>query len=240
MDVTERLFAQPQPSPQPQLLGGDGDGRDRDERDELDPELLSLPDPPRSGRTLTVAVLVLAAVSALAMTFALRRDVAYALAPLLGHEGVAADVGDLRLASPELLNANENRFVRGDAMLGAAGGIRYERPLVADSFRTLPVAGRGDLWVDLRVPAGQENGRWEPPRTFAGRLVRFGDAGPRHRGIAGAIAGVTHERVPASAWLMVDGEEPASSRWVLALAAALLAFAVWNVLSALRLVRKLS
>jgi hypothetical protein len=229
--MTERLSAQPPP----QLLG-----RDRDEQDELDPELLSLPDPPRSGRTLTMAVLVLAAVSALAMTFALRRDVAYALAPLVGHggQGVAADVGDLRLATPDVLTANENRFVRGDAMLGAAGGIRYERPLVADSFRTLPVAGRADLWVDVRVPAGQENGRWEPPRTFAGRLVRFGEAGPRHRGIAEAIAGLTHERVPASAWLVVDGEEPASSGWVLALAAALLVFGVWNVLSAVRLVRR--
>jgi hypothetical protein len=235
MSVTERLSVEPQPRPLDRDEGGD----------ELDPELLSLPDPPRSGRTLTIAVLVLAAVSALAMTFALRRDVAYALAPLLGHlahgrQGVVADVGDLRLATPEALSANENRFVRGDAMLGAAGGIRYERPLVADSFRTLPVAGRRDLWVDVRVPAGQENGRWEPPTTFAGRLVRFGEAGPRHRGIADAIAGVTHERVPASAWLVVDGEEPASSGWVLALAAALLAFAVWNVLSAVRLVRRVA
>jgi hypothetical protein len=217
-------------------LGGDPRS---DPRDELDPELLSLPDPPRSGRTLTMAILALAAVSALAMTFALRRDVAYALAPILGHaRSAAADVGDLRLATPDVLSAHENRFVRGDAMLGAAGGIRYERVLVADSFRTLPVAGRGDVWVDVRVPSGQENGRWEPPRTFAGRLVRFGEAGPRHRGIADAIASVTHERVPTSAWLVVDGEEPASSRWVLALAAALLCFAVWNVLSAVRLVRK--
>jgi hypothetical protein len=185
-----------------------------------------------------VAILALAAVSALAMTLALRRDVTYALGPLFGQGEAAAHVGDLRLATPRALTANENRFVRGEAMLGAAGGIRYERPLVADSFRTLPVAGRDDLWVDVRVPAGQENGRWEPPRTFAGRLVRFGDAGPRHRGIAEAIARVTHERVPASAWLVVDGEEPASSRWVLALAAALLTFAVWNVLSGVRLVRR--
>jgi hypothetical protein len=219
-----------------------GDPRSESQRDELDPELLSLPDPPRSGRTLTMAILALAAVSALAMTFALRRDVAYALAPILGYagKGAAADVGDLRLVTPDVLSANENRFVRGDAMLGVAGGIRYERVLVEDSFRTLPVAGRGDVWVDVRVPSGQENGRWEPPRTFAGRLVRFGDAGPRHRGIADAIASVTHERVPASAWLVVDGEEPASSRWVLALAAAFLCFAVWNVLSAVRLVRKVS
>jgi hypothetical protein len=225
----------------PLQLGGDPH-RESHERDELDPELLSLPDPPRSGRTLTIAILALAAVSALAMTFALRREVSYALAPLLGQgdRGSAADVGDLRLATPAVLSANENRFVRGEAMLGAAGGIRYERVLVADSFRTLPVAGRGDVFVDVRVPAGEENGRWEPPRTFAGRLVRFGDAGPRHRGIADAIANVTHERVNASDWLVVDGEEPASSRWVLALAAALLAFAVWNVLSAVRLVRKVS
>ncbi len=182
-----------------------------------------------------MAILVLAAVSALAMTFALRRDVAYALS------GTApASLGDLRAATPELFAASENRLVRADAMLGVAGGIRYERPLGSDSFRTLPVAGRTDLWVDVRVPAGQENGRWEPPRSLTGRLVRFGAAGPRHRGIADAIARVTHERVPEPAWLLVDGEEPAGARWVIALAAAFLAFAGWNVVAAVRLVRKVT
>jgi hypothetical protein len=202
-------------------------------RDEVDPELLALPDPPRRERTFTMAILVLAAASALALTVALRTDVAYALR---GTPALA--LGDLRTTPAAVLAANENGFVRADALLGAVGGIRYERPFVADSFRTMPVAGRGDLWVDVRVPAGQESGRWEPPHAVAGRLVRIGAGGPRHRGVASAIADVTHEKVPTPAWLLVDGEEPAGARWAIVLAAALLAFAAWNVAAAVRLVRR--
>jgi len=202
---------------------------------ELDPELASLPRPPRWERTLTVAILVLAALGALAMTFALRRDVAYALS-----DATPANLGDLRSVTPAAIRTRENRFVRADVLLGAAGGIRYERPFVSDSFRALPVAGRTDLWVDVRVPEGQESGRWEPPRAVAGRLVRFGEAGPRHRGLGGAIAQATRERVPEPAWLLVDAEEPASARWVVVLALTLLVFAGWNVAAVARLVRKVS
>jgi hypothetical protein len=201
--------------------------------DELDPELLALPGPPRRERTLTTAILVLAAVAALAMTFALRRDVAFACS------GAAPeDIGDLKSAAPAVLAAHENRLVRAEAMLGAAGGIRYERPFVSDSFRALSVAGRTDLWVDVRVPAGQENGRWEPPRALVGRLVRFGAAGPRHRGMARAIAEATQSHVPDPAWLLVDGEDPAGARWVLVLVAAFVGFAAWNLAAAARIVRK--
>jgi hypothetical protein len=205
--------------------------------DEPDPELLALPGPPRRERTLTLAILFLAAVSALAMAFALRGDVAYALSGL-GAAPLGASVGDLRTATAATLEANENRLVRAEAMLGAAGGIRYERAFASDTFRTLPVAGRADVWVDLRVPAGQENGRWQPPRSLVGRLVRFGHAGPRHRGLAAAIGTTTHERVPEGAWLLVDGEEPESARWSLVLALAFLGFAVWNVAAAMRIVRR--
>ena len=44
------------------------------DRDELDPELLQLPDPPKRERTLTVAMLLFTAVASIAMIFALRRD----------------------------------------------------------------------------------------------------------------------------------------------------------------------
>jgi hypothetical protein len=200
--------------------------------DELDPELLALPHPPRRERTLTVVVLAFAAALSLAMVFALRGDVAYALA-----DTTPAGVGDLRAASSETLAANENRLVHAEGMLGAAGGIRYERPFVDDTFRTLPVAGRDDAWVDVRVPAGLENGRWEPPRAFTGRLVRFGGAGPRHRGLAGAIRRVTGTGVPSLAWLIVDGEDPESARWTLLLAAMFLGFAAWNGVAIARIVR---
>jgi hypothetical protein len=202
-------------------------------KDELDPELLALPDPPRRERTLTVVVLAVAAALSLAMVFALRHDVAYALAA-----STPTSVGDLRTANDATLAAGENRLVRADGLLGAAGGIRYERPFVEDTFRTLPVAGRDDIWVDVRVPAGQESGRWEPPRSFAGRLVHVGGAGPRHRGLGDAIERTTGRRIPSGAWLLVDGEGPESARWTLLLAVMFLGFATWNVAAIARITRK--
>jgi len=204
-------------------------------KDELDPELLALPDPPRRERTLTVVVLALAALLSLAMVFALRRDVVYALT-----SSTPAGAWELQTVSAETLAASENHLVRAEGLVGAAGGIRYERPFLDDTFRTLPVAGREDVWVDVRVPAGQESGRWEPPRTFTGRLVRFGAGGPRHRGLASAIERATGHKVPAGAWLIVDGEYPESARWTTLLGILFLGFAVWNVMAIARIVRKVS
>lgn len=226
----------PAPSGSDQLGPGGARGAREPSHDELDPELLQLPAPPRRERTLTLAVLAMAAAAALAMAFVLRRDVAYALAG--GQAGVT--LGDLATARAEGLASAENRLVRAEGLLGAAGGIRYERPFVEDSFRTVPVAGRNDIWVDVRVPAGQENGRWEPPRTFVGRLVRMSAAGPRHRGLATAIEAATHERVPAGAWLLVDGEDPDGARWAVVLAALFLGFALWNAVAIARIVRKVA
>jgi hypothetical protein len=205
--------------------------------DEADPELVALPSPPRRARTLTVLVLGFGAIAALLVAFGLRREVAYALA---GDRAVG--LGDLRGASDASLAENENRPVRAEAMLGAAGGIRYERPFVDDSFRALPVAGRSsplDMWVEVRVPAGQESGRWEPPRSFAGRLVRLDAAGPRHRGLEEAIEQATHEHVREGAWLLIDGEEPADARWSILLGAMFLGFAVWNAVAIARILRKI-
>ena len=174
--------------------------------------------------------------AALLATLSLFREVAYALA---GDS--AAGLGDLRVAPATVLLTNENRPVRGDGMLGAAGGIRYERPFVDGSFRTLPVAGRAepfDMWVEVRVPPGQENGRWEPPRTFAGRLVRLDAAGPRHRGLRAAIEQATQQRVPKGAWLLVDGEDPADARWAIVLSLLFLGFVGWNVTAAARILRR--
>jgi hypothetical protein len=204
--------------------------------EELDPELLALPDPPRRERTLTVVVLAVAALLSLAMVFALRRDVAYAIGGMRGS--TPADVGDLHAATDATLAGCENRYVRSEALLGAAGGIRYERPFVDDTFRTLPVAGRRDVWVDVRVPAGQETGRWEPPRSFVGRLVRFEAAGPRHRGLASAIERASSTEVPAGAWLVIDGEAPDKARWTILLAAMFLGCAVWNLIAITRIVRR--
>jgi hypothetical protein len=58
--------------------------------------------------------------------------------------------------------------------------------------------------------------------------------------MARAIVDATRERIPEPAWLLVDGEDPASARWVLVLVAAFVGFAAWNVAAAVRIVRKVT
>jgi len=184
-----------------------------------------------------MVALLLGALAAFVMALALRRDVVYALS-----SSEPAALGDLRTAPRALLGAHDNRFVRADGLLGAAGGIRYERPLRSDTFRTLPILGRaGDdgVWVEVRVPAGEESGRWEPPRSFAGRLVAFESPDLRHGSLARAIEGATGAHVGPSSFLLIDGEEPGHARWTLVLAAAFLGLAAWNTFAFARLVRRL-
>jgi hypothetical protein len=203
----------------------------RGEREELDPELLELPDPPKKERTLTVLLMAATALASLAMIAALSRDAAYAFA-----SPSAVDLGDLRTAPAASLG--ENTLVQANGMLGAAGAIRYERPFDHDTYRVSPVAGRPDVWVEVRIPAGAENARYVPPTSFAGRLVRLEHAGQRHRGLAGSIEGATGQAVPQGSWLLVDGESPTHARWAVALIAMFAAFAVWNLASIARLLRK--
>jgi hypothetical protein len=202
-----------------------------DAREEIDPELLDLPDPPKRERTVTVALLVFTALSALAMVLALRRDATYAFA-----EGNARELGDLTTANAA--SFAPNGYVHGRAMLGAAHAIRYERPLVSDSYRLMPVAGRTDLWVEVRVPPRGENIRWVPPSEVTGRLIRFDAAGPRHRGLRDAIRDVNGSEVPGDAWLLVDGAAPSDARWAVLLVAMFAAFAAWNAFATAKLLRR--
>jgi hypothetical protein len=232
-------------TPQPRLpmlpavgLGGGASSPPGEHEQQLDPELADLPGPPRRARTMTVLFLAVAALAALVATIGLRREVAYAL---VGSSPVG--LGDLRVVPGAVLAANENRPIRAEGMLGAVGGIRYERPFVDDSFRALPVAGRAeplDMWVEVRVPAGQPADGWAPPRSFAGRLVRLDAAGPRHRGLRAAIEQATHEHVPADAWLVVDGEDPPDARWAILVSLLFLGFAGWNAAATARILRKVA
>jgi hypothetical protein len=201
------------------------------DRDAVDPELLALPDPPRGQRNTTVAVLGFTALASLAMCAALARDASYAFSSSLPLE--AGDLNHVALAE-----FRENAFARGHGLLGAAGAIRYERPFEGDSYRLMPVAGRTDLWAEIRVPSGQETNRFVPPSAFEGRLVRFDRAGLRHRGLAEVVKGTSRDLVPENAWLLVDGETPSRSRWAVTLVALFFGFAIWNLFGIARLVRR--
>jgi hypothetical protein len=161
----------------------------------------------------------------------LAHDAAYAFAP-----AAVTEQGDLRLAPASSLAPNS--YAHGEAMLGAGGSIRFERSFESDTFRVAPVAGRPDVWVELRVREGIDPERYVPPTSFTGRLVRFDSAGPRHRGLAKSVTELTGQPVPAGAWLLVDGESPEQSRWAVALVVLFAGFALWNALAIGRLVRK--
>ncbi len=176
-------------------------------------------------------MLVFTAAASLAMVVSLRQDAAYAFAS--PH---ATDLGDL--AQTPAGAFVENGFVQGTAMVGAAHAIKYERPLVSDSFRLMPVAGRPNVWVEVRVPAGAENVRYVPPSQFTGHLVRFESAGPKHRGLASAIKDATGQKVPDGSWLLVEGDSPTGARWAIMLVAMFLGFAIWNLSVTAKLLRK--
>jgi len=201
------------------------------EREEVDEELLQLPDPPRKERRATLALLGVTAVASLAMVFSLRRDAAYAFAA-----PSSADLGELRVADAQTFQPNS--YVEGRGLLAATGAIRYERPFESDSYRIAPVAGQPKVWVELRVPAGEEGGRFVPKTAFSGRMIPFRDVGPRHRGLRSAIADQTGEAVPEDAWLVIDDQPPASSRWAVTLVALFGIFALWNLGAIYKLTRK--
>jgi hypothetical protein len=204
----------------------------------VDPELLSLPAPPKRERTATVVMMALTAVAAAWMTIALLAEARYALAP-----GQPVDVGDLTSLqlghdSHDAGAGLSNRYVRASGLLGTSGAIRYGRAAEGDSFRLAPVAGNPDLWVEIRVPEGFEGPRFVPPTRFAGRLTPFRKAGVRHVGLVKAVRAQTEVTVPDDAWLLVDGSSPRASRWAAALAALFAGFAVWNVAGVARVLSR--
>ena len=136
-------------------------GRSRD-RDEVDPELLSLPRPrPRVGPLLAVAVLVFCGY------FLIR----------LRHDLTFSRQGDtpVRIAGPAQAQAAESdSFVEVHAMPDAVSLLQVFASEATDGHRLAPVLGsHGQLW--LMLPGSHWNG---PPRAdelYRGRLVRLGD-----------------------------------------------------------------
>jgi len=167
------------------------------------------------------------------MAFSLRGEASYALTSV-----TATDVGELY--SLNTARVEPNQYVHAHGSLGGALAVRFERPFEADTYRVSPVMGRRDLWVEVRVPSGEEGGRYVPPTTFNGRLVRWSDSGLRHRGLEHAVDSLTSEAIPMDGWLLVDGESPRSARWPLALAVLFAGFAVWSVATMMRLLRRVT
>jgi hypothetical protein len=197
-----------------------------------DPELEQLPPPRHPWRKTTIGALCLCFVLSVALVLGLARDIAFS-----AHRGAPADLGNLANATPS--SAQANVWVKAEGELADHGGIRYERPLESGSFRLVPIEGNRNVWVQVRVPAGFEDEHFVPPTAFVGRLMKANELGIRYSAIREAVvdAGWPNGQLPAAAWVLIDGESPAALRWIIALAAVLIAFAafsVWAMASVLR------
>jgi hypothetical protein len=194
-----------------------------------DPELDALPEPRRPGRRLTLAALSVTALASLSMSWALLSEASYGL-----KSALPTDLGALEQLSPghELANT----WVRGEALLGSAGAVRYGRPLESDTYRLAPVASNDKIWVQVRVPAGMEGPHFVPPTSFVGRFVPAAEAGLRHAGLKDSVS-ETGRHMPPDAWLLIDGEAPATTRWTLGVLALLVGFAGFSFYGLYRLLR---
>lgn len=199
---------------------------------ETDPELEALPQPRRPGRRLTLGALGVTAGVSLGMLVGLGSDALYAT-----RSGQPAEIGDLARFDGGGSRARVGSWVHGEGLLGTQGAIRYARPLEADTFRLAPVEGNPKLWVEIRVPAGEEGPRFVAPSSFVGRLLPFRWAGLRHAGLGAEVRAASQREIPSDAWLLIDGESPASVRWALGLVGLFFGFASFNVFGLYRLLR---
>jgi hypothetical protein len=193
-----------------------------------DPELEALPEPRRPGRRITLLSLVATAVASVGMSLALVQEVSYGLS-----SAPPVDLGSLVEVNPSHQLANT--WVRGEALLGTTGAVRYGRPLESDSYRLAPVAGNAKIWVQVRVPAGMEGPHFVPPTSFVGRLLPVARAGLRHGGLRESVAEAGRATMPSDAWLLIDGEAPSTTRWTLGVVVLLLGFAGFSVYGLFRL-----
>ena len=201
--------------------------------DEADAELEALPPPRRPWRRLTLAVMATTLVASLGLLTSLRGELLFSFAG-----GAPYAVGELARYAPKAADANS--WVQGEGELEQSGAIAYRRPLEGDSYRLSRVSGAPKLWVQVRVPSDDDDPdhrRFVAPTSFVGRLVPLGHGGVRLSQLGEAIAEAGRPALPSDAWLLIDGEAPATTRWTLGLALLLLGFAVFNLMGLVRLLR---
>lgn len=201
--------------------------------EEPDRDLEALPPPRRPFRKLTLSVMAVTLLGSLGLVFSLRGELGFSL---LG--GAPHAVGELSALTPQ--SRDENTWVQGEAELEPEGAIAYRRPLESDSYRLSRVRGTSKLWVQVRVPEDDSDPyhkRFVPPTSFVGRLVPATHGGVRLSQLGGAIAEAGRPPLPSEAWLLIDGEAPATTRWTLGVVALLLGFAAFNLFGLQRLLR---
>ncbi len=177
----------------------------------------ALPQPKRTLRSATVALMAFAALSAALLGYGIHGNAIYAL-----NDSDAVELPELGAN----LGSLANRYVRSRVTLEAPAA-KFRRPLEPSHFRVARAAP--DRWVVYAMPDGYVESRFLPPTLIAGRLVQAKDLGARFSGVA-AVTG-------PEAWVVVDGEAPHGAVWLLGLLALLLGFMVFNLGGIARVLR---
>lgn len=201
--------------------------------EQTDADLEALPAPRRPWRKLTLVVMSATLLGSLALGAALWGELSFSLSGQPPH-----GVGELSRFKPQARDANT--WVQGEGELEVQGAIAYRRPLESDSYRLSRVSGTQQLWVQVRVPSDDDDPdhkRFVPPTSFVGRLVPASQGGVRLSQLGSAIAEAGRPPLPSNAWLLIDGEGPATTRWTLGLGGLLLGFAAFNLVGLRRLLR---
>ncbi|HEY3592913.1 MAG TPA: hypothetical protein VGL13_03525 [Polyangiaceae bacterium] len=192
----------------------------------IDPELVSLPRPPQTGKTLSLALMSLTAFFAIVLSAGLFGDVRYALS-----NAEADDIGPMTSLAPG--PAVSNRFVKTKGALDRSTAVRYDRVLESGAFEIAKVAGNPKIWVEMRVPDGEGPNFALPATTFVGRLVPLDSVEFRLR----SFWMPSRSAYAAGEWVLLDGATPASFHWSLPLFALLVVFAGYNLAMIGRIVR---
>jgi hypothetical protein len=194
---------------------------------QTDPELSSLPAPRRPWRKVTIGTMALTLVGALLLAGALRPQLHYAL-----RGGAESDLGDLQRVT--LSDTMSNSFVHGTGVLDARA-VAYQRPLIPGEYRLVPLVNSDRIWIEVQVPASLDPERFIPPSSFVGRLVRLADAGLGYESLTELADGPS-----ADAWVLLDGQSPAGTRWVFGVLLVLLGFVGFSGFGLYRVLKRAS
>jgi hypothetical protein len=85
----------------------------------------------------------------------------------------------------------------------------------------------------VQVPEALDPDRFIPPTSFVGRLVPLADAGLGYESLAKLAGGPKPD-----AWLLLDGQSPAGTRWVFGVLLVLLGFVGFSAFGLYRLLRR--
>ncbi len=161
---------------------------------------MALTAPPQTQRIVTVTVMALAVVAALALVFSLRGDMKYALA-----KAQPRDLGDARQLALTELESNSYVHIKGIPTVARA--VRFSQGF-GTQYRVFPLSGQRQVFVRIAERGGESFVRSE----FSGRLVTFADLGGRYAELAKGMEKAGLAVTPES-FLLLSDEQPSDYSW---------------------------